>query len=132
MDVIDRWHALVAAHDAAALDDLIADDCVMRSPAVHTPQVGKAVTLRYLRAALRVLTGPDFRYVDEWRGDRSAVLEFATTVDGMAINGVDLIRWNEDGRITDFTVMVRPLKGLTALIPAMAAELGSPREGAQA
>ena len=123
MDTIDRWHAAVAARDPALLDDLIADDCVMLSPAVHTPQVGKAITIRYLSAAFAVLAGPDFRYTGEWRAARSAVLEFATVVDGMAVNGVDIIRWDENGRIVEFKVMARPLKGLTALIPAMAGRL---------
>lgn len=123
MDTIARWHAVMAARDPALLDDLIAEDCVFRSPAVHSPQQGKAVTIAYLAAAMVVLGGPDFRYVGEWRAEGSAVLEFETTVDGMTVNGVDIIHWGEDGRIISFKVMARPLKGLQALIPAMAARL---------
>ncbi len=123
MDTIARWHAAAEARDPGLLDDLIADDCVMISPAVHTPQVGKAITIRYLSAAMAVLAGPEFRYTGEWHAERSAVLEFATVVDGLAVNGVDIIRWGEDGRITEFKVMARPIKGLQALIPAMAAKL---------
>jgi hypothetical protein len=106
------------------LDALIADDCVFQSPAVHSPQVGRAVSLRYLRAAMVVLNGPSFRYLGEWVGADSAVLEFEAEVDGLTVNGVDMIWWNGDGQITRFKVMVRPLKALNALVARMAAELG--------
>ncbi len=122
-DPIARWHALAAARDASALDDLLADDAVFQSPAVHTPQAGKALTAAYLRAALAVLGNDSFRYLGEWRGERSAVLEFEATLDGMYVNGVDMIRWNEAGKITHFKVMVRPVKGLQALIGRMAERL---------
>ena len=122
---IERWHQLLHARDADGLDGLIADDCVFQSPAVHTPQVGKELTLRYLRAAMAVLATPDFRYVEQWIGERSAVLEFELTIDGIHINGVDIIHWNDDQRITGFRVMVRPIKGLQTLMPAMAAVLAA-------
>jgi hypothetical protein len=122
-DPIARWHALAAARDAAALADLVADDAVFQSPAVHTPQAGKPLVLAYLRAALAVLGNDSFRYLGEWRGERSAVLEFEATLDGMYLNGVDMIRWNEAGKITHFKVMVRPVKGLQALIGRMAERL---------
>lgn len=123
MDVptpIQRWHEIVERKDAAAIGALLADDCVFQSPAVHTPQRGRDVTVKYLSAALQVLNGERFRYAGQWFGDRSAVLEFETEVDGMSINGVDIIHWNEQGRIVGFKVMVRPLKGLQAVIPQMA------------
>lgn len=121
--VIDRWHRLVAARDLAALDDLLADDVVFQSPAVHSPQVGKAVTRRYLEAAHKVLNNGSFRYVGEWFAERSAVLEFETVIDGLQLNGVDVITWDVADRIVRFKVMVRPIKALQALIPLMAAEL---------
>ncbi len=124
MTVIKRWHAYADSGDPALLDALIADDCVFQSPAVHSPQVGRAVTLRYLRAAMVVLNGPSFRYLGEWVGADSAVLEFEAEVDGLTVNGVDMIWWNGDGQITRFKVMVRPLKALNALVARMAAELG--------
>ena len=124
MDTIERWHAVVRSGDPAPLGDLIAENCVFSSPAVHAAQHGRAVTIKYLTAAMAVLGGPDFRYVGEWRAERSAVLEFETTVDGMGVNGVDIIAWGEDGRITSFKVMARPIRGLQALIPAMAVRLG--------
>ncbi|MDO9457340.1 nuclear transport factor 2 family protein [Nocardioides sp.] len=120
------WHEIARTRDPAGLDALLADDCVFRSPAVHTPQEGKAVTTAYLRAAMVVL-GPTLRYLDEWYagGDDggSAVLEFECQVDGKVVHGVDMLRWGGDGRLTSFTVMVRPVKGLEAVIAAMGAEL---------
>jgi hypothetical protein len=127
--VIDRWHAYMAARDPLGLDSLIADDCVFQSPAVHSPQRGKAVTIKYLAAAMETLGTPDFTYVEQWIGDRSAVLEFTLTLDGMSLNGVDIIHWNDAGQITNFRVMVRPIKGLMALIPAMASKLGMAATG---
>ena len=123
MDVIARWHDYVERGDPALLDALIAGDCVFQSPAVHSPQAGKAITLKYLRAAMVVLNNPTFRYLGEWIGADSAVLEFEAEVDGLTVNGVDMIWWNEDGQITRFKVMVRPLKALNALVARMAAEL---------
>lgn len=123
MDVIARWHEYVERGDPALLDDLIADGAVFQSPAVHGPQEGKTVTIRYLRAALAVLNDGSFHYLGEWLGDGSAVLEFEAEVDGLTVNGVDMIWWDETGRITRFKVMVRPLKALNALVGRMAAEL---------
>jgi hypothetical protein len=121
--VLDQWHRAVAHQDASILDDLLAEDVVFSSPALHTPQVGKAVASMYLRAALQVLGGSSFRYLEEWVGERSAVLEFEATVGKMHVNGVDVIHWNDAGRITRFKVMVRPAKGLEALMGAMAKQL---------
>jgi len=118
-DPIARWHQAVATRDLAALDELLADDAVFQSPAVHAPQAGKPLVLAYLRAALAVLGNDSFRYLGEWRGERSAVLEFECTLDGFYLNGVDLIGWNEEGRIVLFKVMVRPMKGLQALVARM-------------
>lgn len=119
---VAAWHAVAESRDPAGLDALLGDDVVFRSPAVHTPQEGKAITTAYLNAAMVVL-GPRLRYVDEWYGEGSAVLEFESQVDGMSVHGVDMLRWGADGRLTSFTVMVRPMKGLHALVAAMGAEL---------
>jgi hypothetical protein len=124
MTVIARWHDYAERGDPALLDALIAEDAVFQSPAVHSPQVGKAITLKYLRAAMVVLNNESFRYLGEWIGPDSAVLEFETEMDGLTVNGVDMIWWNEAGQITRFKVMVRPLKALNALVARMAAELG--------
>ena len=120
---ITAWHRWMEERNPADLDALIDDDCVFQSPAVHSPQIGKAITMKYLRAAMEVLGAPDFRYVEKWIGERSAVLEFTLTLEEKSLNGVDIIHWNEVGRITNFRVMVRPVKALMALIPAMAAVL---------
>jgi SnoaL-like domain len=116
------WHSIAASRDASGLADLIADDCVFRSPAVHTPQEGKAITTAYLTAAMAVL-GPTLTYVREWHGDDSAVLEFTASLDGLTVHGVDMLTWDASGQLVDFTVMVRPFKGLTKLMELMAAEL---------
>lgn len=120
---IHRWHQMVAARDPRALDSLLADDAVFHSPVVHTPQRGKRITALYLRAAFEVFFGGEFRYVREIIGTHDAVLEFETTMDGVTVNGVDLIRWNDAGEITDFKVMVRPLKGMQAVHQRMGAML---------
>ena len=122
--VIERWHAFLAGgHDPAALDALLADDVVFYSPAVFSPQEGRAKTAMYLNAAAKVFAGTDFHYVGELSAERSAVLEFAATIDGIYVNGVDMITWNDEGRIDSFKVMMRPFKGLQAIMPLMAERL---------
>jgi SnoaL-like domain len=112
---IERWHQVVKHMDPAALDALLADDVVFLSPVVHTPQVGRAITRAYLLAAFRVLNNESFRYLGQWVGPDSAVLEFGCTIDGIEVNGIDMIHWNAAGRITRFKVMVRPLKAVNKL-----------------
>ena len=120
---LEEWHRIVRERDPEGLDDLLADDVVFHSPVVHTPQRGKPLTAMYLAAAVIVLGQPSFRYVREIVGTSEAVLEFVVEVDGIEINGVDMIRWNDAGRITDFKVMVRPLKAINLLHQRMAAVL---------
>jgi hypothetical protein len=115
IDTMATWHDIVRTKDAARLDELLADDVVFHSPVVHTPQRGKAITALYLRAALQVLNGAGFRYEREIVGERDAALEFVTELDGIQVNGVDLIRWDEHGQIVDFKVMVRPLKAINVV-----------------
>ncbi|HEY8050308.1 MAG TPA: nuclear transport factor 2 family protein [Ramlibacter sp.] len=118
-----RWHEIVATRNVRALKDLLADDCVFHSPVVHTPQAGKAATFQYLAAAFQVFFNPTFRYVREVAGDHDAVLEFALTIEGIEINGVDMIRWNDAGQVVDFKVMIRPLKAVNMIHQKMAAML---------
>jgi hypothetical protein len=113
--LLTTWHELIENSNPAGLDDILADDAVFHSPVVHTPQRGKQLTKMYLSAAFLVLAGEQFRYVREVVGDCEAVLEFETVVDGIKINGVDIISWNEEGKITEFKVMVRPLKAINML-----------------
>ncbi len=119
--VIERWHQFIdGGHDAAVLDALLDADAVFYSPAVFSPQEGREKTAMYLRAAAMLFGGTDFHYVEEWVGERSAVLEFAATIDGIHVNGIDMIAWNDDERIVSFKVMMRPLKGLQVIMPKMA------------
>ncbi|MBZ5741032.1 nuclear transport factor 2 family protein [Nocardioides mangrovi] len=119
---VAAWHALAEARDPSQLDALLADDCTFHSPAVHRTQEGKALTTAYLSAAIAVL-GPTLTYVREWYAEDSAVLEFRAELDGITVHGVDMLTWGSDGRLVDFTVMVRPFKGLTTLMEKMAAQL---------
>ena len=112
---LDAWHQMIEERDASALDAVLADDAVFHSPVVHTPQEGKALTKLYLSAAIMVLGGSNFRYVREVVGESDAVLEFTAELDGIHINGVDMIHWNADGKIDDFKVMIRPLKAVNLL-----------------
>lgn len=118
--VITRWIDIIENGRMSELDSLLTDDAVFSSPAVFTPQEGRDTTLAYLAAAAKVFGDSDFHYVDQWYGERSAILEFAATIDGKYINGIDMIRWNDAERIVSVKVMVRPLKGLQALMPKMA------------
>ena len=113
--IIERWHQLVATGDTSGVDDLLADEATFQSPIVHTPQVGKAITSAYLQAAAQLLNNGHFVYVNEWYGERSAVLEFETMVEGISINGVDIIHWDAAGQIVRFKVMIRPLKAINLL-----------------
>ena len=121
--VIERWHRLVASRDTEALSDILDADVVFESPVVHAPQAGRAITLAYLKAALLVLNNDKFRYLGEWFAQDSAVLEFVTEIEGITINGVDMIHWNAEGRIVGFKVMVRPLKAINLLHQMMARTL---------
>lgn len=122
---MDRWHAVVRGRDVAGLDALLADDSVFVSPVVHTPQRGKRLTAAYLAAAFQVLGQPSFRYVREIRGPSDAMLEFETELDGVVVNGVDIIHWNTQGQITEFKVMIRPLKAIERVHQHMAAMLAA-------
>lgn len=120
---IQRWIDIIHSGRADEMPDLLADDVVFYSPAVFTPQEGRAITLAYLTAAVKVFGGNDFRYVGQWFGETSAVLEFVTDIDGVHVNGVDMIHWNADEKITEFKVMLRPFKALQTVMPAMAEAL---------
>jgi ketosteroid isomerase-like protein len=121
-NTVAAWHKLVDAKDAAGLDNILAENVVFHSPVVHTPQVGKPITTLYLIAALHVLNNDTFKYLREVISGNNAVLEFSTVIEGITINGVDMITWGADGRITDFKVMIRPLKAIN-LIHRMMGEM---------
>lgn len=125
-DNLARWHAYMhGGSNPAVLADMLADDAVFHSPVVHTPQAGKAIVMAYLVAASHVLGNESFHYVRELVDGDEMMLEFVTELDGITINGVDIIRWNSDGKISDFKVMVRPLKAINKVWEMMAAQLAT-------
>ena len=127
LPALDAWYAYMTSHDLAALYELLHPDAVFESPVVHTPQRGREIAFKYLAGAEKVLGGPGFRYVGEWRSANGAVLEFATEIEGIAINGVDIITFSDDGSlITHFKVMVRPLKAINLLHRLMGEQLAKP------
>lgn len=121
---LQRWRDFVRSHDPAALWDALHPDVVFESPVVHTPQRGRDITFKYLTSVVKILGGPTFRFTGEWTNDTGAVLEFANDIDGITINGVDIITCDAEGRITRFKVMVRPLKAINLLHRLMAEQLG--------
>jgi hypothetical protein len=123
---LDKWYGYIKSHDDAVLWDLLHPDAVFESPVVYTPQRGREITFKYLSSATKVLGGEGFVYLGEWRSGTGAVLEFETVIDGIKINGVDIIRFSDDDRITHFKVMVRPLKGINLLHQLMGEQLMKP------
>ena len=127
-EVLAAWHEYVDRRDPALLEALVAEDCVFRSPVVHTPQEGRALTVAYLTAALEVLGDDSFSYVHETLDDDRFVLEFTVDLDGTHVNGVDVVDVR-DGRIVGFTVMIRPLRGIQEVHRRMAAMLERMADG---
>jgi ketosteroid isomerase-like protein len=127
-DVIARWHRYLGGELPGGLDEILSDDVVFYSPVVYTPQRGKAVTAQYLEAASRALAGGPggaFRYTKQVLSGDTAVLEFETSVDGKYVNGVDVIRCDDAGRIVEFRVMMRPLQGIQAVHEQMGRRLAA-------
>jgi len=127
INTLASWHQLVKERNSQGLDKLLSEGIVFHSPVVHTPLVGKAIATQYLTAALRVFCNESFRYVRELTSGRDAVLEFQTEIDGISVNGVDMIRWDETGQIIEFKVMLRPLKAVNLIHHKMAAMLEANR-----
>jgi hypothetical protein len=126
MTALDNWYEYVKSRDRAVLWDALHPDAVFESPVVHTPQRGRDITFKYLSSAVMVLGTPGFAFVGEWRSDTGAVVEFEGEIDGIRINGVDIITVGDDGRITNFKVMVRPLKAVNLLHRLMGEQLAQP------
>jgi hypothetical protein len=112
---LENWHAIIFNQDTTKLLEILADDVVFHSPVVHTPQIGKQSTFMYLSAAFVVLFNNTFKYVREVVNDSETLLEFEVEIDGILINGIDLISWNDEGKITSFKVMLRPLKAVNLI-----------------
>lgn len=130
-EVVRKWHEVMESGSPDGLAELLDDEAVFHSPVVHTPQRGKVLTGIYLAAAQNAFRDSGFRYVREVVDRRDAVLEFEATLDGIHINGIDMIRWNDQGCIVDFKVMVRPLKAVSKLHELMAQMLEqfAPKKG---
>lgn len=121
---VAAWHDYMkSGGDAALLSAQIAADAVFHSPVVHSPQAGKAKVMLYLLSAAKVLGNESFTYVREIIDGNDAMLEFTSVIDGIHINGIDLIRFDDAGKIIDFKVMVRPVKAVNKLWEMMAAQL---------
>jgi ketosteroid isomerase-like protein len=118
--VVERWLQVIEDGKTAQLDDMLAEDAVFYSPAVFTAQRGRATVLAYLHAAEKMFSATNFHYVEKWYGENSAVLHFAADVDGLSLEGIDMIHWNDAGKITSIKVMIRPFKALQAVIGKMA------------
>jgi len=119
-----KWHEYMeSGGDLTLLGAMVDDDAVFHSPVVHTPQVGKAKVMAYLGAAAQVLGGEGFKYVRELVDGNQVCLEFTNQLDGIHVNGIDLIEFDDAGKIKDFKVMVRPMKAMNKLWKLMAAQL---------
>ena len=134
-DVVARWHRFLTGDLPGGLDELLADDVVFYSPVVYTPQRGKEIAVRYLEAAAASLAGSEatggpaggFTYTKQVLGDDTAVLEFETSVQGKYVNGVDIIRCDDAGKIVEFRVMMRPLQAIQAVHEEMGRRLAAVR-----
>lgn len=123
---IAEWHKLVDSKNPKGLDALLDAKCIFYSPIVFAPQKGKSLTKMYLKAAMKVFhDAGNFHYAKEIVQDNNAVLEFNSTIDGILIDGIDMITWNEEGKITEFKVMLRPFRAIEKMGAKMKAELES-------
>tara|TARA_R110001599_G_scaffold353459_1_gene592727 strand:+ start:439168 stop:439551 length:384 start_codon:yes stop_codon:yes gene_type:complete len=114
MNALERWHEIIKERKPELLDEILAEDCVFLSPVVHTPQRGRELTKLYLTGAMHVLVD-GFHYEKEVVNTEHAVLEFVCEIDGITVNGVDIMSFDQDGKISEFKVMVRPLKAINLL-----------------
>ncbi|PWL25229.1 MAG: hypothetical protein DCO98_02430 [Altererythrobacter sp. XM-24bin4] len=121
---LKRWHEVIeGGSEPAALTNVMREDAVFHSPVVHTPQKGRPIVVAYLTAAGQTLGNDSFQYLREVVDGNTAVLEFQTEMDGIQVNGIDMITFDDEGLITDFKVMVRPLKAVNKVWEMMGAQL---------
>ena len=125
MGPITKWHEVVSTKNYQLLEEILDDNVIFYSPVVFTPQKGKEITKIYLSAAAEVFEGNSFSYVRELIKDNEAALEFELELDQIKVNGVDLITWNHEKKITEFKVFIRPLQAVNALHQKMGAMLES-------
>jgi SnoaL-like domain len=118
-ETLDKWHRMVATGDLSGVAALCAPEAVFRSPVAHTPYRGAGLVAAFLQQAVQAFS--DFRYHRTFTsGERDVVLEFSAKVGDKELKGIDMIHFDEAGRIVDFEVMVRPASGLQALGVEMA------------
>ena len=127
---LKRWHEVIeGGSEPAALTNIMREDAVFHSPVVHTPQKGRPIVVAYLSAAGQTLGNDSFQYLREVVDGNTAVLEFQTDMDGIQVNGIDMITFDDEGLITDFKVMVRPLKAVNKVWEMMGAQLERMKAG---
>ena len=124
-DLIHKWHEVVGSDDLSLLDKIIAEDAVFSSPVVFTPMEGKQITMMYLHAAGDSFNMEKFKYTKEIHDGMDSVLEFETYIDDISVNGVDMIQWNKEGKISNFKVMIRPFKAVQKVQEKMVEALES-------
>lgn len=122
---IDSWHTIFKSQELDKLDKIIADNAVFTSPVVFKPMEGKEITKMYLFAAGQSFNMDKFKYIREVHDGTNSVLEFETFIDDISVNGVDMIKWNNEGKIVDFKVMIRPLKAVQKVQEKMIESLNS-------
>lgn len=123
INTLSTWHELVKSRNTKALSALLAEGVVFYSPVVHSPQIGKTITTQYLAAAFHVFFNETFKYIREITGPSDAALEFEVEIDGIIVNGIDILKWNDAGLIVEFKVFIRPLKAIDLVHQKMAAML---------
>ena len=123
MNPIKEWHEVVKSGNTENLSSIIDSDCIFYSPVVFTPQKGKELTIKYLSAAALVFGDDSFKYIKEVINEKNACLEFELKLNGIEINGVDLISWNDKNKISEFKVLIRPLKGVQLIHELMGGTL---------
>ena len=123
MNPIKAWHEIVKSGNTENLSSIIDSDCIFYSPVVFTPQKGKELTIKYLSAAALVFGDDSFKYIKEVINEKNACLEFELKLNGIEINGVDLISWNDKNKISEFKVLIRPLKGVQLIHELMGGTL---------
>lgn len=122
---IDSWHTVFKSQELDKLDKIIADNAVFTSPVVFKPMEGKEITKMYLFAAGQSFNMDKFKYIREVHDGTNSVLEFETFIDDISVNGVDMIKWNNEGKIVDFKVMIRPLRAVQKVQEKMIESLNS-------
>ena len=125
MKMLNKWHTMIKSKQVDQVSTLLADNVTLFSPVIHTPIQGKKMVSMYLTAAFHTFLNGTFNYHREFSGDNSAVLEFSLNIQGIEINGIDMITWNDENKITEFKVMIRPYKALNMINDQMTAMLAT-------